>query len=123
MNFPPSFPSDYYANQFHVFAEWNPSSQLIDLRLIHYSGLGGRNLKVAEPVVLKERDEQRFIEPTLQMNTATAQSLMDALWTCGLRPTEGTGSAGALAATQKHLDDMRALVFRSPHLTKEPVVK
>ena len=38
--------------------------------------------------------------------------LMDDLWQCGLRPSEGTGSAGALAATQKHLDDMRKLVFQ-----------
>lgn len=37
--------------------------------------------------------------------------LIDDLWTAGLRPTEGAGSAGALAATQRHLQDMRALVF------------
>jgi hypothetical protein len=48
----------------------------------------------------------------------TAQQLIDSLWDCGLRPSEGTGSAGALAATQKHLDDMRRLVFED----KPPVV-
>jgi len=37
---------------------------------------------------------------------------MDSLWDCGLRPSEGTGSAGALSATQKHLDDMRKIVFK-----------
>lgn len=36
---------------------------------------------------------------------------MDALWHCGLRPSEGTGSAGSLAATEKHLKDMRAIAF------------
>jgi hypothetical protein len=36
---------------------------------------------------------------------------MDALWSIGTRPTEGTGSAGAMAATVKHLEDMRKLVF------------
>ena len=29
-----------------------------------------------------------------------AQTLMDDLWNCGLRPTEGTGSAGSLMAKE-----------------------
>lgn len=28
------------------------------------------------------------------------------------RPTEGTGSAGALAATERHLKDMQTIAFR-----------
>jgi hypothetical protein len=36
---------------------------------------------------------------------------MDDLWEAGIRPTEGTGSAGALKATQDHLTDMRKIVF------------
>jgi len=51
-------------------------------------------------------------EPTFRMSPAEAQVLMDSLWDCGLRPSEGTGSAGALSATQKHLDDMRKIVFK-----------
>jgi hypothetical protein len=42
------------------------------------------------------------------------QELMDALWRCGLRPTEGVGSVGALAATERHLKDMQRLVFDRP---------
>jgi len=49
-------------------------------------------------------------EPSMQLSPEAAQQLMDQLWQAGLRPTEGTGSAGSLAATQKHLDDMRAIV-------------
>lgn len=52
-----------------------------------------------------------YIEPTFHLSYENAQQLMDDLWVCGLRPSEGTGSAGALAATQKHLEDMRKLVF------------
>lgn len=44
---------------------------------------------------------------------STLQVLMDDLWACGVRPTEGAGSAGQLTATQRHLDDMRALVFKT----------
>lgn len=40
------------------------------------------------------------------------QSLMDTLWDNGFRPAD-IGTAGHLAATQKHLDDMRALVSKA----------
>jgi hypothetical protein len=49
--------------------------------------------------------------PTLSLSYEEAQTLMDDLWNCGLRPTEGTGSAGAMRATERHLEDMRNLVF------------
>lgn len=52
------------------------------------------------------------VEPFMEVTTTEAQTLMDTLWECGLRPSEGTGSAGALAATQRHLEDMRSLVFK-----------
>jgi hypothetical protein len=55
--------------------------------------------------------EQR---PFLTIDATAAQELMDTLWDCGLRPSEGSGSAGAMAATQKHLEDMRRLVFEKP---------
>jgi hypothetical protein len=51
-------------------------------------------------------------EPTFSLSPEEAQTLMDDLWQCGLRPTEGTGSAGSLKATERHLEDMRTLVFR-----------
>lgn len=51
------------------------------------------------------------IEPTFFMNPEDVQELIDELWTIGFRPSEGTGSAGALAATQNHLEDMRKIAF------------
>lgn len=47
----------------------------------------------------------------LSLSMNEAQALMDSLWDAGLRPTEGSGSAGALAATQEHLKDMRRIAF------------
>jgi hypothetical protein len=46
-------------------------------------------------------------EPTeaLILPIEVAQELVDALWQCGLRPSEGSGSAGALRATEAHLKD------------------
>lgn len=48
----------------------------------------------------------------LDMRTNGPQSLMDQLWDCGIRPTQGAGSAGSLSATQSHLNDMRTLLFK-----------
>lgn len=56
---------------------------------------------------------------TLRLEQEEAQHLMDALWDSGIKPSEGTGSAGALLATQKHLEDMRRLVLKdTPPLSK-----
>ena len=51
------------------------------------------------------------IEPTVKIGITEAQVLMDDLWNAGIRPTEGTGSAGSLRATERHLEDMRRLIF------------
>lgn len=51
-------------------------------------------------------------EPTLAIPFEAAQQLMDDLWICGLRPSEGAGSAGSLRATQDHLADMRKIAFQ-----------
>lgn len=85
-------------------------------------GPDGRILAVAEPLTLKTVDEAtaaaHYQEPTFKMFADTAQKLMDDLWDCGLRPSEGTGSAGAMAATQKHLDDLRTVAFHALKITR-----
>lgn len=47
----------------------------------------------------------------LTLGERQAQELMDELWRCGLRPSEGTGSAGSLAATERHLKDMQRIAM------------
>lgn len=76
--------------------------------------LEGSKLVVVTGLLSQEFEENSYVPDTLApvtLRTDEAQGLMDSLWECGLRPTEGAGSAGALAATQKHLEDMRRLVF------------
>lgn len=51
-------------------------------------------------------------EDGITIEPEAAQRLMDSLWDCGLRPSQGKGSAGAMAATERHLEDMRRLVFK-----------
>lgn len=69
-------------------------------------------LNIAQSVELTEIQEGGCIAPTGFLDLTEAQSLMDDLWQCGLRPTKGSGSAGSLAATEKHLNDMRKIVSK-----------
>ena len=54
----------------------------------------------------------RIVDPTFRLDSRQAQRMMDGLWECGLRPSEGSGSAGSLAATERHLTDMQRIVFK-----------
>lgn len=88
-----------------AYAQYNVCAQSIDV----YFMVGDA---VAQPVtVVERRDHSSRIEPAICLNDTAAQMLMDQLWNCGIRPSEGSGSAGALAATQKHLEDMRQIAF------------
>jgi hypothetical protein len=58
-------------------------------------------------------DEGTIPPVAMQLRDEQAQDLIDKLWQAGYRPTEGKGSAGALAATERHLADMRRLVFKT----------
>lgn len=65
----------------------------------------------AAPFTMVELLPGEMVEPTLRMENQTAQGLMDELWRCGLRPSEGSGSAGSLAATERHLKDMQTIAM------------
>lgn len=87
----------------------------------YYDGIdiliGGKDergvYQVVEQLVVTDKPLGECISPTMTITRTEAQILMDSLWDCGIRPTEGHGSAGSLAATERHLADMRALVFKT----------
>ena len=60
---------------------------------------------------LKKLEEHEPIPFLLNLDLTGAQRLIDDLWNCGLRPSEGSGSAGALEAVEYHLEDMRKIVI------------
>lgn len=72
----------------------------------------------AEPATMKTREDHTRVLPLMSVPYSTAQQLVDELWRCGLRPSEGSGSAGSLAATERHLADMRAMAFASLKVPK-----
>lgn len=82
-----------------------------------YSGfelmIGGENkhgqLEFGEIHITTREDGIAPIAPTMSLTPQQAQELMDSMWQSGLRPSDGTGSAGQLAATENHLKDMRKI--------------
>ena len=67
-------------------------------------------VKDVQMTLAKEGDE---VPAAVHLRPDQAQALIDQLWECGLRPTEGTGSAGALAAVERHLADMKKVAFHA----------
>lgn len=63
--------------------------------------------------IIKPEDAGKTFDPTVRVTPTEAQQFMDELWRAGIRPTEAAGSVGQLAATIRHLEDMRTLVFNS----------
>lgn len=85
---------------FHLIAEG------IDAR-------GQRRILAAtkKPVEIEPVEEMEALQPLFMLSKEQTQDIVDCLWSLGFRPSEGTGSAGAMAATERHLADMQKLVF------------
>lgn len=64
-----------------------------------------------EAVPIEEAVSTDAVVPITRLRLAQGQQLMDELWRVGLRPAEGSGSAGSLAATERHLKDMQRIAF------------
>lgn len=76
---------------------------------------GIQSIALAESLVLRTLTENdlSLVQPeTMRLRPDEAQFFMDELWRVGIRPTEGAGSVGQLAATERHLEDLRKLVFK-----------
>ena len=54
-------------------------------------------------ITFEKHPENIYSDPSFILEMETAQALMDNLWDVGLRPTQGAGSAGSLAAMERHL--------------------
>lgn len=89
--------------------DWSYGVSLYSRQIIE-----GVKIMAAEPLTFKEADSGSIsiANPFMRIDIQQAQQLMDELWQCGLRPSEGTGSAGSLRATESHLSDMRKLVSK-----------
>lgn len=91
-----------------VAAHWNDAIELV----IYEKPLDGGRIVLSDTVWTKIDEASAAtvnVQPSFSIPTSAAQRLMDDLWNAGIRPTDGTGSTGQLAATQAHLKDMQEL--------------
>ncbi len=90
-------------SEIRIRAQYEPWQDSLAIYLFDGDALG-RN------VTFERRTEGEFANPTLRISHHAAQVLIDELWQCGLRPTQGKQSEGVTAAQARHLNDMRAIV-------------
>jgi hypothetical protein len=100
------------AGTLQTFARFGALTRRVDLHFVVVDPGGSRSILGPAAWCKPIEDGAEHPEPTLSLRQDEAQQLMDELWRVGLRPSEGTGSAGAMAAVQAHLADMRTLVFK-----------
>ena len=104
----------------HVELRAQRSDYRRSLELMLVQRLGGGKVAFGKPVEMEEYDEFVYVsDPTLQLSEHAAQLLIDDLWTCGYRPSEGTGSVGALKAVQDHVKDLRKIVFKTMEIPND----
>jgi hypothetical protein len=94
-----------------IFAERSFIMNCISIHMMDDTNPSGRY--IAQPLTFMHTVEGTITPPCVELSATDAQQLMDQPWHCGMRPTEGTGSAGSLAATERHLADMRKLAMHA----------
>ena len=101
-----------------IFERENSMNDKLEIRAISAPWHRGVDLLIRQgdsvgiDVTMKKVKSNVAVSPTVSIGIDEAQTLMDDLWAAGLRPTEGSGSAGSLRATERHLNDMRKIVFK-----------
>lgn len=95
----------------NFFVERSRMGRCVDITVTHEDPFGV--VAIAAPLTFQASPDGEAYDsgPTMRLRPDDAQRLMDELWRVGLRPTEGTGSAGSLAATERHLKDMQAIAM------------
>lgn len=94
--------------QFHAVREVFTDSINLYLRVIMPDG----KRAYLKDLVLIESDEApnviaaNDVSP-ISLPVEGAQNLMDELWNCGIRPSEGSGSAGAMRQAEEHIATLK----------------
>lgn len=96
---------EVWANREQV---WGNSG--VELRILDNDGTHRAHV---ERVTFESHERGEMIPAAVLLRPAEAQKLMDSLWHCGLRPTEGHGSVGQLGATERHLADMKQIALHA----------
>jgi len=100
----PKPPLPARGRKLHVWVERNIQMQCFNFGIHQWNE---KNEMFAAEILMKPFDPD-IAAPAANLSQEEAQLLMDYMWAAGLRPS-CEGSAGQLAATEKHLEDMRGL--------------
>lgn len=92
----------------HLTRETWSRSIAVHIGLRHADG----SLAIAKPLTLEVHPPDQALPdvPAFQLDDTAAQDLIDELWHLGIRPSEGHGSTGQLAAVEKHRDHLTRLL-------------
>lgn len=90
----------------------------IEVRLLGLSSSGEITAEARKAVFENFEEGTQWSAPLVTIEKDTAQNLMDELWMLGFRPERGELSVGQVAATEKHLLDMRTIVFSKLEIQK-----
>lgn len=82
---------------------------------VNIVGRENRTTLIGQPIQLVEVPPDEIYvghEAAFYLRPDEAQNLMDELWRCGVRPSEGAGSAGSLRQAESHIASLRAIAFK-----------
>lgn len=91
-----------------------------DYGLFAYATSGDGANFIAQPLVLTRHEEGAVVHPTMMIGPDSAQSLMNELWSIGVRPRDMAG-ASYIASVSDHLRDMQKIAMG--FLKKEGVIE
>lgn len=94
---------------FNFFAERAYFGRYIDLRIKTIDESG--EPRYAQKITFESLPEAEYVHPAMRLDQSEAEALMNELWQAGVRPSNGEGSTGQLAATERHLADMRSIAM------------
>ena len=102
----------------NINVTWEPQHQRFGLYVTGEKD--GKPFK-ALPVEFTGTERYESIEPCITIDNKTElQGLMDDLWSSGLRPSARSDEYKAqLGSMRDHLNDMRAIVFKSGFIKRE----
>lgn len=84
------------------------------LYVVRRGGPHGTVTSLARELVFDEvrDDDTAYRAPVATLRHDEAQAMMDELWRVGVRPSEGTGSAGSLRHAEDHIASLKAIAFK-----------
>lgn len=103
---------DFNVTGLRARVQRNPACNAVDVYLVKESMDGVSAYACDMVMATVEPGSHHHIAPVFSLQSREAQALMDELWTAGFRPTEGTGSAGALRQAEDHIESLKSVLDR-----------